>query len=230
MAVHTDDADYVHEEDWMKTEIFNGVNVRFGAKEGDIQNQLGLTRTMNESGTAITITMTGFVEALYGEWGSHTSKLMPKTPFPPGKFLEKVKDEDADPVLSAKLIKQGYPKIVGSLLWASRMCYPECAVGCNYLARQMSAPTQEAWDCALYMVKYLYSRKDEGIRFSKQGDKNRLMAMYDASNKGDYTDGCAIGGHVIFLSGGPLEWTATKLPKNQPGTSLPKNQPGTSQA
>ena len=226
-GLHSDDGDMCYEwqdaptgqADWMKTEVLAGMQARFGISEGDPVNQLGLSRTMNESGTEIHITMTGFVDSLWEQWRGETGKLLPKTPFPPHLYIEQELEPDRDAVLGKALTKRGYPQVVGSLLWASRMCYPECAVGCSYLARVMSCPTQEAWDAAMHMVKYLQRHRAQGIKFSRQGSENKLIAYYDASNRIDYNDGCAIGGHALFLSGGPLEWVAQKLPKDQPGQS-----------
>jgi hypothetical protein len=48
-------------------------------------------------------------------------------------------------------IDRGYQRLIGSLLWAVRHVYPQCAYGCSQLCKLMSAPTDLAWLCALHM-------------------------------------------------------------------------------
>ena len=88
-------------------------------------------------------------------------------------FLAAVKKEEQDPVMSKEIMNRGYQKVVGSLLWAQRNCYPECSIGVQYLCRQMSSPTEEAWRGAMHMVSYLKGARDYGIKFTRC-DKPRL--------------------------------------------------------
>ena len=103
----------------------------------------------------------------------------------------------------------GYQSIVGSLLWASRNCYPETACGVNLLCRVMSRPTMEAWDCAIHMVKYLHGQRHRGIRFRCDGNPIPIC-YYDSSNRGDYSDSKSQYGHVVMLFGGPIIWSSKK--------------------
>jgi hypothetical protein len=45
--------------------------------------------------------------------------------------------------------------IVGTLLWLGRNCYPEISQGLSQLCAVMSKPTEEAFDAAMHMVKYV---------------------------------------------------------------------------
>ena len=67
----------------------------------------------------------------------------------------------------------------------------------------MSKPTQEAFDAALHMVKYVHTQRDRGIRFNSEGSLD-LLTLYDASNKGDYGDSKVSAGYVVMFAGGPI--------------------------
>ena len=64
----------------------------------------------------------------------------------------------------------------------------------------MSAPTDDAFDCAIWMLQYCYETKQHGIRYKSSGDTS-LRVYYDASNALDPRDGKCTGGHVAMLAG-----------------------------
>ena len=223
-VIHTDDVDCVSENKTDMSDLFAALDKRFKVKAGDVKFMLGLERTLSEDGTTTSITQRGFVDDLYDLYAKHMKrKIHPTTPFPPGMFLAAVKKEEQDPVMSKEIMNRGYQKVVGSLLWAQRNCYPECSIGVQYLCRQMSSPTEEAWRGAMHMVSYLKGARDYGIKFTRC-DKPRLSVYYDASNKSDINDGVACAGHVAMLLGGPIEWCARKLPADSPGQSAHHNE------
>jgi len=85
------------------------------------------------------------------------------------------------------------------------------------LTTVMSCPTEIAWKAALHMCAYQYGARRRGIKFTKS-DHPDMVCYMDASNKLD-RKGRAIGGYVIHLCGGPIEWLSKKLPADQPGQS-----------
>ena len=94
-----------------------------------------------------------------------------------------------------------------------RMIFPECAIILHYLCRMMSAPTQEAWDAAIYCLAYMYGQRDRGLMLPRYDGTPVLRAYVDASNKRDMADtGKAVGGHMVFLGNAPIEWTCSKNP------------------
>jgi hypothetical protein len=222
-VIHTDDVDTVAEDKDDMDTFFAELDKRFKVKPGDKDFMLGLKRDVSEDGKTVTVTMPGFVDDLHNRFKEHISSHVPDAPFPPGLFLSKQPAEEADPANGAKFIKLGYQSVVGGLLWATRNCYPECAVGVQYLCRQMSCPSEEAWRAAMHMVAYLKANRENGIRFVR-AEKPSLSVYYDASNKGTIGQGTAIGGHVAMLLGGPIEWCCRKLPVDTSGQSSHHNE------
>ena len=223
-VIHTDDVDCVAEKLDDITTFFAALHDRFRVKAGDPSFMLGLQRNLSDDGKVMTIKMTGFINDLYDQYEPKMlRKVIPKAPFPPSLFLSKVTPETADPLTAKRIIGMGYQRVVGSLLWAQRNCYPECSVGVQYLCRQMSSPTEVAWKAALHMVAYLKGRNEYGIRYTRSANPT-LSVYYDASNKADMSNGCSIGGHVAMLLGGPIEWCSKKLPEDSPGQSAHHNE------
>jgi hypothetical protein len=223
-VIHTDDVDCVAVDKRDMEEFVAALDKRFKVKAGDTKFILGLQRNLSDDGKTTTITQTGFVDDLYDQYASHMKrKGYPKAPFPPGMFLTTTPAEERDPAMIKTIMGWGYQRVVGSLLWAQRNCYPECSIGVQYLCRQMSAPTEEAWKGAMHMVAYLKGAREYGIQFTRC-EKPELSVYYDASNKSDINNGAACGGHDAMLIGGPIEWCARKLPADSPGQSAHHNE------
>ena len=178
---------------------------------------LGVQRTVTtdpETGVVyLELTQSGCITDLYEEFEDQVPKRPVTTPMPDKTFLsmyepDGTRREQSDEVTAA-IKKAGYMHIVGTLLWLSRNCYPEISQGLSQLCSVMSQPTQEAYDAALHMIKYVYSQKDRGIRFNSDGNFDPLC-LYDASNKGDYGDSKVSAGYVIMFAGGPISWSSKK--------------------
>jgi hypothetical protein len=157
------------------------------------------------------LTMNSFVVDLYESFKTDVkndlpSRMMCKTPIPPGALLTLASEPDQIEV--KRNIDKGFQRLVGSLLWVVRHIYPSCTYACSQLCKLMSAPSDIAWQYALQMLVYLYAHRDEGITF--RSTKSQPIAFVDASNKDDPKDGKTQYGYVIHW-GGPLVVKSAKL-------------------
>ena len=171
------------------------------------------------------LTQSGCISDLYEEFKDQVPKKPVSTPMPAGTFLSMYnpdgdKREQPEDVTAA-IKSKGYMHIVGTLLWLGRNCYPEISQGLSQLCSVMSKPTQEAYDAALHMVKYVHSQKHRGIQFNSNGNWDPLT-LYDASNKGDYGDSKVSAGYVVMFAGGPISWSSKKAQHS--GTSSSHNE------
>ena len=109
-------------------------------------------------------------------------------PFPERKFLSLCNEDGTirDPAgdEANRNHAKGYRSLVGVLLWIGRNCKLHCATGLHHLSKVMSAPTDDAFDCAIWMLQYCYETKQHGIRYKSSGDTS-LRVYYDASNAED---------------------------------------------
>jgi hypothetical protein len=187
---------------------------------------LGVQRTTKtvDGVTYHELTQKGCVTDLFEEF----KDVVPKkaaAPMPDGTFLSLYDTTGERKPVDDKEVKQvkadGYQHIVGVLLWLTRNTYPEISQGVSQLSKVMSAPDTEALNCALHMIRYVYTHRERGIQFRSDGNLDPL-ALYDASNKGDHGDSKCSAGHVIMLAGGPISWESKKL--GHAGTSSSHNE------
>ena len=209
ILVHTDDIDLGAEDKRDGDVIMGCLDSRFKISKCNKDFMLGLTRTISPCGTYCDIAMSGFITRLYDEFKERCGKKIPLTPFPPGLFI--MKAEVPDEKEGAEVIAMDFQHAVGALLWAARMCYPECQLGVSFLTRVMSCPTKEAYKAVLHMIAYLYGQRHRGIRM--RGERGaQLRAHCDASNNPDRSDKCkAQGGYIIFLGDSPVCWGSKKV-------------------
>jgi hypothetical protein len=212
LSVHTDDISIVTLSPYMRNFMWTKLHARFKIKKTNPENLLGLTRVLSEDGLSIEIGQEAYISDMY-----ETFKPLLKnrravtTPVPPGMFLL-AKDTDPTPPEVSAALRDDYLQVVGKLAWAGRMSKPECSYGVQHLCKKMAAPSQEAFDAALHMVKYMFSTKERGIKLSRT-DNPQLRAYYDASHKADPTDkGRCQGGYMIYLGESPIDWRSWRLP------------------
>ena len=183
---------------------------RFEVKDGDPAHMLGTIRTFNDDRTQVTISMPGFINGLWAEFKEELAKRKTThTPFPPKLILER----GGDPLQRLDQVKmKKYQSAVGSLLWASRNCFPESALGCGYLCTMMSEPTIESYDAAMHALRYLVDHAHDGITFTRpKEDAPLFYNFYDASARPDTTDHRMRGGYISMFAGGPSDWASGTL-------------------
>ena len=172
MLVHTDDCDVIGECKADLTYIAQKFDERFGIKIVDEDYMLGVKRTIstNSDGVrCVELTQTDYIETLYREYEEHVKgSKTPETPFPESAFLS-MAHPDGSPCATPEteyksILKMGYQSVVGSLLWASRNCYPETACGVNLLCRVESCHDQPVkHGIVLYIWYDIYMVNDTGV-------------------------------------------------------------------
>ena len=213
LVVHTDDVDIVGQNKNDVDHIINLLHDRFKVTKSDPQVMLGLKRIIAPDGLSVEVTQTAYIDGMASDFKADVAgKRTPSTPFPPGLYLSKQEPDKINVKESQMILKEKhYLKITGTILWAARMTFCECAVGCHYLTRMMAAPTMEAYNAAVHMMCYMIANRTKGIKF-RRVDNPTLVTYYDASNRGDVQDNMkAIGGHIVFMCNGPLIWSSKKL-------------------
>ena len=207
LLIFTDDCSIVAQDDADGAFLEAAIDKRFGAKSADPRELLGLVRELAPDGKSMNINMAGYIEGQYARFKDDMPSRVPKTPFPPGKFLTKL-DRDPNGITKYPL----YGSLVGALLWIQRMAHPELAIGVHYLCRVMAGPNEEAWKAALYMLAWVHENRQTGIKLTKQ-EGGQLYAFVDASAKQDHGDrGKVAMGYIVFLGSSPIDWRTSKTP------------------
>lgn len=221
MLLHTDDADCAGSSQAILEEIQSKIRTHWGIKAVNPDYMLGVHRVLQGEGKdrTVELTMTAFVESMalaFKKYVFDDKKLAKlKTPSEKGMHLHKHlrQDEESQRKQEAEATvvrDRGYAKLLGMILWAARMCFPECLVGASMLGRVMACPTEEAWSEGIKIMNWMIQNKHRGIKFSANGNEVPVVFV-DASNKPDPSDGKCQYGYVIMWKGGPIVTVSKKL-------------------
>ena len=217
VLVHTDDCDGYGTSIDVLNEIKLIMHEEWEVKDVDPSYILGLKRTLctdDPEHWIVTVTMEAYVDQMVSTWehelvslmGSKWQNRVLRTHWPDGLILTKALAPDVKE--STHNLNRGYQKLVGSLLWAVRHCFPDCLYGMSQLCKLMGCPTDLAFKSGIRMLLYMYPRRHDGIRFSETNAP--IKAYVDASNNPDpYDCKCQYGFAVQW--GGPIITKSSKL-------------------
>jgi hypothetical protein len=204
---HTDDCRVAADHMTDAVYVSDAFSDEFGIRLVSTGCMLGIDQKewTDDDGTRfLEINMERFIDDASAEYKHLFRKKPVEIPFPERKFFSLCNEDGTirDPAgdEANRNHARGYRSLVGVLLWIGRNCKLHCATGLHHLSKVMSAPTDDAFDCAIWMLQYCYETKQHGIRYKSSGDTS-LRVYYDASNAKDPRDGKCTGGHVAMLAG-----------------------------
>lgn len=102
-----------------------------------------------------------------------------------------------------------YQKLIGSVLYLSRISRPDIAIGVNLLFQKTSKPTQYDWNELKRIVRYLKGTIDMQLRLYSK-DEGDLICYADANWAENRMDRKSNSGYVFFLNGGAIIWQSKK--------------------
>lgn len=137
-------------------------------------------------------------------------------------LLTKTKMLDAKPVttpmaVSPKLtLKSGssiadpreYRTIIGSLQYLS-FTRPDIAYSVNRLSQFMHCPTDEHWQAAKRVLRYLAGKISHGVMLRRNTPLS-LQAFSDADWTGDSDDFVSTNAFILYLGSTPIAWSSKK--------------------
>lgn len=101
-----------------------------------------------------------------------------------------------------------YRGIVGSLLYLSTCTRPDITHATGMLSRYMMSPTNEHWEAAKAVLRYLRGTADLGLMFSK--NSSGVHGYTDSDFAGDIISRRSTSGMIFLKNGTPVVW-ASKL-------------------
>lgn len=101
-----------------------------------------------------------------------------------------------------------YRKLVGSLQYLA-FTRPDMGYAVNRLSQFMHRPTEDHWQAAKRVLRYLAGTTTHGIFFSAKNSLT-LHGYSDADWGGDSDDYISTNAYVIYLGSHPISWSAKK--------------------
>ncbi|CCF49936.1 uncharacterized protein UHOR_14014 [Ustilago hordei] len=100
-----------------------------------------------------------------------------------------------------------YPVIVGKLLWVANSTRPDLSLTMGVLARHMHEPSQEHYQAAQRVLRYLESTRQVGLVYRASESQEPLVAHSDANWASDATiQRRSTSGSVALVYGNPVAW------------------------
>ncbi|SOV05783.1 uncharacterized protein UDID_18513 [Ustilago sp. UG-2017a] len=100
-----------------------------------------------------------------------------------------------------------YPVIVGKLLWVANSTRPDLSLTVGVLARHMREPSQEHYQAAQRVLRYLESTKQVGLVYRASESQEPLVAHSDANWASDATiQRRSTSGSVVLVYGNLVAW------------------------
>lgn len=101
-----------------------------------------------------------------------------------------------------------YRKLIGSLQYL-QFTRLDIAFAVNKLSQFMHKPTEDHWQAAKRILRYLAGTPTHGIFFSAS-NKLLLHAYSDADWAGDTDDFVSTNSYIVYLGNHPISWTSKK--------------------
>ncbi|KAJ1573830.1 hypothetical protein NDA15_004779 [Ustilago hordei] len=100
-----------------------------------------------------------------------------------------------------------YPVIVGKLLWVANSTQPDLSLTVGVLARHMREPSQEHYQAAQRVLRYLESTRQVGLVYRASESQEPLVAHSNANWASDATiQRRSTSGSVALVYGNPVAW------------------------
>jgi hypothetical protein len=103
------------------------------------------------------------------------------------------------------VVQKEFQRIVGELLYVSRMTRPDISYAVARLTRRIAAPVQDDMDDARRILEYLRGTADEGVRLSGTG---KIRIMVDAGEED--LEHKATSGILMFCGESLIGWSSRK--------------------
>ena len=197
-AIHVDDALFTFNGEETQQDIIKHFSSLFEiAYLGDAKFALGLE--IQRTSTGYHLSQPTYVDVILKRFG-YQNCLAAATP----GFLLPPSVGDKASALSEFSLNE----LAGSLIWLAKCTRPDIAVVTSLVAQQVADPQPIAFQMCSRILRYLQGTRFHGIEFKSTGIS--LMAYADSDWAGDVTSRKSQSGHVLFLAGGPVNWTSRK--------------------
>ena len=146
--------------------IYEAMNKAWKSKIVPSDFILGVLRTRlidRDGNLQMKMNMEAYIKGMKNSFDEFLSPRTLHTPCEPS-FLLSLQDASTEE-MHRRVLARGYQSAVGMILWAARCVSPQTLYAVGQLCKQISKPTERAWDAAMRMIAWMYQNKTEGITF-----------------------------------------------------------------
>ena len=106
--------------------------------------------------------------------------------------------------------KNSYLKAVGTLMYIATAARPDISYAVGVLARYNAKPTEEHWNYAMRVFRYLRGTSSLTMKFTRGSSEPVIEVFSDADHAGDEETRISTSGCVVTLFGSTVIWLSRK--------------------
>lgn len=179
--------------------IYNQLEKNFAVTNlGDVRSFLGIEVEKDNEGYKLN--QQAYIRKLTERFNLQNTKPS-KVPMDTSCLQEKEKRE---PLSS----NSQYLSLIGGLLYIAVQTRPDISVSVSLLAQKSSSPSQQDWNEAKKVLRYLYATRDYKLKLRSL--RENLCMYVDADYAGDCRDRKSNSGYLIKYGGGVIAWGSRK--------------------
>ncbi|SOV06214.1 uncharacterized protein UDID_19480 [Ustilago sp. UG-2017a] len=185
---------------WLETVL--KVNKQIGQRwkmedSGEVSHFLGIKISRDHVMCTMTIGQSGYIDQVLAKHLDKRTKptMVPMQSIPEGTLV------------TSAVQQKEYPVIVGKLLWVANSTRPDLSLTVGVLARHMCKPSQEHYQAAQRVLRYLESTKEVGLVYRANESQEPLVVHSDANWASDATiQRRSTSGSVVLVYGNLVAW------------------------
>ncbi|KXJ72489.1 hypothetical protein RP20_CCG017884 [Aedes albopictus] len=199
ILIYVDDMIIVTTTEQEFESIYNQLEKNFAVTNlGDVRSFLGIEVEKDDDGYKLN--QQAYIRKLTERFHLQDAKPS-KIPMDPCYLQQK---EEKEPLSN----NSQYLSLIGGLLYIAVQTRPDVSLSVSLLAQKSSSPSQQDWNEAKKVLRYLYATRDHKL---KLGMSREQLCMYvDADYAGDCRDRKSNSGYLIKYGGGVIAWGSRK--------------------
>jgi len=123
------------------------------------------------------------------------------TPMVPGAHFEKIQECESD---------VPFRSLIGSLLFLAKTTRPDISFAVAKLSQFASAYSDEHWQAAKRVLRYLKGTIDLGVKYQSNPPSNEITGYSDSDYASDKSDRKSQSGFVFFFGNNLVSWRSQK--------------------
>lgn len=206
--LHVDDSLLVCSSRSMLDEFVSFLNSVFEVKWTDSPSlYLGIKINFDTKKKVCSLSQAHYIENVLDRFGMTNCNPV-KTPLPVKTFL---RSGDEQQLEAAK--DKPYQQLVGCLQWISSSTRPDIAHAVSQLSRFNAAWTDDHWQLAKHVLRFLKGTKDTKITYSHDVSPQHVPEVYSDADFSQCPEiSRSVTGYLIRINGGMVAWNSRRQP------------------
>lgn len=169
---------------------------------GEVDTFLGINVNRNKNDNTISLNQSRYLKGVLNKFGMTECKGT-ATPLEVGLDLLKGDGDDIK-------VNVPYRELIGCITYATLTTRPDLCAAVNYFSGFQSCYTDDHFNHAKRMLRYIQTTIDQQMVFKKYERANILQGYSDADWAGDRNDRKSVSGYIFKVFGNTVSWCSRK--------------------